>query len=393
MMRKRWTVLFILVLAVLTGIAFARDTRAEQGAVTSGNAAVSSADAATAAASTTQAVSGDASKDASKDAEKITKGWNKSKTSYYVKGRKVKGLKSIDGKLYLFDRKGKLFEYRGKKKIGKKYYFFDSDHSLKTGAVKVGKKKYEYYSTSEGTQYRKNGMRKIEGKKYSLDSSFRLKRGWQRYNGSRYYFGKDCSAYTGWNYVGKYKYYFTKSGKLKQDVRKLVKVDLDSDVLIKVNRTACVTTVYAKDWGKKARSGYVVPVVAFICSPGHHTPVGTFKINDKLRWHELDGPCWGQWCEHLTSEVLFHSVFYNSQNNNRTLSTRAYNQLGTMASHGCVRLAAGDAYWINQNVKIGTKVIIYNNKKNPGPFDKPKKVPLKPGTTYDPTDPTIKENK
>ena len=92
---------------------------------------------------------------------------------------------------------------------------------------------------------------------------------------------------------------------------------------------------------------------------------------------------------HLTTDILFHSVYYNNEKDNKSLSVSAYNKLGTMASHGCVRLAAGDCKWIYDNCKVGTKVEIYNNKKNPGPFDKPTPIKLKAGQTWDPTDPTI----
>jgi len=104
----------------------------------------------------------------------------------------------------------------------------------------------------------------------------------------------------------------------------------------------------------------------------------------------LMGPCWGQWCMHLTDSILFHSVYYNQPYNNRSLDVGAYNKLGTIASHGCVRLRAGDSKWIYDNCKVGTKVTIYDNAKDPGPFDKPKAQKLKYGHTWDPTDPTIK---
>ena len=70
---------------------------------------------------------------------------------------------------------------------------------------------------------------------------------------------------------------------------------------------------------------------------------------------------------------------------------KAYNKLGTVASHGCIRLRAGDAKWIYDNCDIGTKVTIYDNKKVPGPFDKPKAQKLSSSHTWDPTDPAFKK--
>lgn len=320
--------------------------------------------------------------------ETVQVGWNEKKTNYYVDGEKVKGIQKINNKLYYFDAKGDLYKKFGKQTIKGKVYYFNSDYSLKTGVVKIGKKAY-YFQKKNGERYDGEGIKKVDGTYYNFTSQHSLRSGWFRdKKKTRYYFDKKkFSALTGWKYVGKYKYYFNKKGQLQQDVRKKLSKKQKSSYVIRVNRTASCVTVYAKD-GKK---GYTIPVVAFVCSAGKGTPTGTFHIRDKLRWHELIGPCWGQWCEHLTDDILFHSVYYNSKNNNRTLDVSAYNKLGTMASHGCVRLTAGDAKWIYDNCKVGTKVIIYNDKKNPGPFDKPKAKKLSPSHTWDPTDPTIKK--
>lgn len=316
-------------------------------------------------------------------------GWNDKKTSYFVNGQKVTGIQKIEGKLFYFDEEGNLYKKFGKKKInGKTYYFDSTDYSLKTGAVKIGKRHY-YFKKDNGEQYDGKGIEKVDGQYYNFSSKHYLQSGWYRdKKKTRYYFDKKTfAALTGWNYVGKYKYYFNDKGQLQQDVRELLTKKQKSSYSIRVNRTACCVTVYAKD-GKK---GYTIPVVAFVCSPGKGTPVGTFKLRDKLRWHELMGPCWGQWCEHLTDNILFHSVIYTQKNNNRSLNVAEYNKLGTMASHGCIRLLVGDAKWIFDNCKVGTQVVIYNDKKNPGPFDKPKAQKLKGSHTWDPTDPKIKK--
>lgn len=328
------------------------------------------------------------SKEEETDNEK--NGWNEKHTSYYVHDKKVTGILKIEGKLYYFDKSGSLYKKYGKKKIGEKTYYFNDDYSLKTGAVKI-KKSYYYFMKKTGEMYKGSGIQKIEGKYYLFNKKGQLQSGWYRDDKKkRYYFDKKTfAAKTGWKYVGKYKYYFNSKGQLQQDVRKKLTKKQKSSYFIKVNRTASCVTVYAKDGAK----GYTIPVVAFVCSAGKGTPTGKFKIRDRLRWHELMGPCWGQWCEHLTDDILFHSVYYNEKNNNRTLDVSAYNKLGTMASHGCVRLAAGDAKWIYDNCKIGTQVEIYNNKKNPGPFDKPKIKKLSKSHTWDPTDPTVKKKK
>lgn len=318
----------------------------------------------------------------------IQNGWDEKGNRYYKNGVAVTGFNKINGKLYYFRSNGKLYKKKGLRQLNGSYYYLNKDYSFKTGVVKI-KKKYYFFQKKNGKRYEKTGIRKVNGKYYYFTEEHYLKSGWVRNNkGKKYYFDtKTFAAKTGWNYVGKYKYFFKKNGQLVQDVRKKLTKTQKKNYYIKVNRTACCVTIYAKDGTK----GYTIPVVAFVCSTGAATPVGNLHIRDKLRWHELMGPCWGQWCEHLTPDILFHSVPYNLPYDNRSLSIKGYNQLGLMVSHGCIRLRAGDAKWIYDNCRVGTKVTIYNNADNPGPFDKPEAEKLRVGHTWDPTDPNIKK--
>lgn len=203
-------------------------------------------------------------------------------------------------------------------------------------------------------------------------------------------YGAYSSAYLkdvgGWKYVKydgkKVKLYYNGNGKLVKDVSNLI--GKQDSYVIKINKRKNTVTVYAKD----GKNGYIIPVKSFICSTGAATPLGTFKTPQKIRWHELDGPSYGQWCTRITGHILFHSVWYYKPKNT-TLSTVQYNKLGTQASHGCVRLTAGDAKWIYDNCKLKTKVIIYNSSKE-GPLGKPTAHKLKSWHTWDPTDPNMK---
>ena len=65
---------------------------------------------------------------------------------------------------------------------------------------------------------------------------------------------------------------------------------------------------------------------------------------------------------------------------------RNYNQLGTTASAGCVRLTVADAKWIYDNCEIGTLIEIYE-EDDPGPLGKPEAIKLPEGSGWDPTDP------
>lgn len=149
--------------------------------------------------------------------------------------------------------------------------------------------------------------------------------------------------------------------------------------IIKVNKQQNVVTIY-----KKEKKKYK-PYKAFVCSVGNATPIGTFPLGAKYRWHELMGPSYGQYCSRITGSILFHSVWYYKISKN-TQSYVQYNRLGTTASHGCVRLTVADSKWIYDNCPSGTKVVIYSSS-NPGPLGKPKAKKMSGYMGWDPTDP------
>ena len=159
-----------------------------------------------------------------------------------------------------------------------------------------------------------------------------------------------------------------------------VKVDAASKkYVIKINKQMNCVTIY-----EKQSSGKLKAVKAMVCSAGSATPIGTFPLGEKMRWHTLNGPCYGQYCTRITRGFLFHSVWYYRQTPS-ALAVKEYNKLGTTASHGCVRLMVADAKWIYDNVPSGTSVVIYNSS-DPGPLGKPKAVKLSGHTNWDPSD-------
>lgn len=153
-----------------------------------------------------------------------------------------------------------------------------------------------------------------------------------------------------------------------------------SDYMIKINKQANCVTIY-----KLNENGKYKPVKAMVCSTGYATKEGSFTLGEKIRWHVLDGPCYGQYCTRIYGSVLFHSVWYSGQNDPSTLSIYSYNKLGTTASHGCVRLTVADAKWIYDNIPSGTRVVIYS-ASDPGPLGKPKAIKLPYTYAWDPTD-------
>ena len=345
---------------------------------------------------------------------------------YYYYGsnfRQYTGLQTIKGKKYYFNPKnGNAREENTWCKIGKHWYYFNEKGVLQTGFQTINGKRY-YLS---GSGVRKKGWQTVDNLKYYMDKKTAVvKTGWFTYNGNKYYLNpsKTSSTYgaakTGWVKIKNYWYYFNNDGtqktgwltltdtsgnvkkyyldpandgKMTTGTKKIdgktykfgsggyITVSLGGAWSIHVNRAKCVVTIYKGD----------TPVKAMICSTaknGTATPTGTFTLKDKLRWHELIGPSWGQYCSHITSDILFHSVTYSRYHDNRSLFASAYNNLGKPASAGCIRLQVIDAKWMYDNLPVGTKVVISDNE--PTPLGKPTISKIPSTQNYDPTDPNI----
>lgn len=159
--------------------------------------------------------------------------------------------------------------------------------------------------------------------------------------------------------------------------------------LIKVNRVHNTITIYEKGEDGK----YSVPIKAMVCSVGKkgtQTKLGTFQTKAKYRWKELMGKVYGQYSTRIVGGILFHSVYYYTNGNPATLATKEYNNLGSEASHGCIRLTVEDAKWIYDNCPLGTTVVVYDDKSSPGPLGKPEAIKLPSTVRWDPTDPDVK---
>ena len=155
--------------------------------------------------------------------------------------------------------------------------------------------------------------------------------------------------------------------------------------LIKVNKAVNTVTVY------KVKDGTETAQKVFLCSCGTTTPEGSFSIPNKWRWLWMVDDSYGQWVTQIKGDYLFHSVPYWGTKDPLQLDVGEYNKLGTTCSHGCVRLRAGDAKWIYDNIPMGTEVIIYSDANDPGPLGIPTVDPLPDWHTWDPTDPTVNE--
>lgn len=156
--------------------------------------------------------------------------------------------------------------------------------------------------------------------------------------------------------------------------------------LLAVNRAASTVTVYTAD----EENRYTVPFMAMVCSGGSDTPIGYFATPIKYEWRLLSGPCYGQYATRIWDAYLFHSVPYYTQHKD-DVEYDQFNQLGTSASLGCIRLAVVDVKWIYDNCPLGTPVIIYDDAERPGPMGKPGTICTDPADEsrrgWDPTDP------
>ncbi len=120
-----------------------------------------------------------------------------------------------------------------------------------------------------------------------------------------------------------------------------------------------VVTVYGRD----ENGGYTDIVRQMICSTGTKafpSDLGDWTLNGRTaRWATFPkwGGGWAQYWTRINSSIAFHSVIYNSTNV-MDLATGSYYDLGSRASHGCIRLQVSDAKWVYENLGKGVVVTV-----------------------------------
>ena len=116
-------------------------------------------------------------------------------------------------------------------------------------------------------------------------------------------------------------------------------------------------------YGLDANNEYNDLVKTMKCSTGRSgtpTPKGTYTSTTcpGARWHYFKKfDCWAQYAYYIEGDIMFHSVLYSSRGGSVTQSS--VNNLGSRASHGCVRLSVENAKWIWENCPKNTTVIVY----------------------------------
>ena len=120
-----------------------------------------------------------------------------------------------------------------------------------------------------------------------------------------------------------------------------------------------ITTVYRTSDGSVARQ--------MLCSTGvrNGTPRGTFRLytrasTDRKPWYRISKyRCYVKYATRIKGHYLFHSLPYRDKTMD-SLDPVALSQLGSKASHGCVRLLWEDAKWISDHCPDGTAVRIFD---------------------------------
>lgn len=125
-----------------------------------------------------------------------------------------------------------------------------------------------------------------------------------------------------------------------------------------------VVLVYKRidDGTKLGKPNLDEPVRYMICSTGnpdkaygHETTSGIWQINvPKERFYQFVNLEAAQYLTLIHSRTYFHSVLYDKAKNLNSLVQSSYDNLGSKASHACIRLTVPDARWIWYNIGYGT---------------------------------------
>ncbi len=242
--------------------------------------------------------------------------------------------------------------------------FYDSTEKPMANASNEG-----VYWTSTGAVYATADGRSYTGWGFDGDSN-------------QYYFNNGV-AVTGWNEIDGYNIYFDESGVALKDLSGIM--GTPGSYAIKVNKATRTMYILAKD----ASGNYTIPYKTLMVTVGDDTPIGSFSIYEKYRWHFMHEGCYTQFLSRFKGHYLLHSLLYTEADYN-TMDAIYYNYMDDSMSGGCVRLRAVDCAWIYNNCPNGTTVTIYNDKWDKGPIEKDAIEQAIPRTqTYDPTDPVV----
>lgn len=157
---------------------------------------------------------------------------------------------------------------------------------------------------------------------------------------------------------------------------------------ILVNRSERYLTIYETTEGEESVRG----VMAIgISKDVTGVPVGKdFELSKKQEWHENQDGSFSQYATRITDGLWFVGASYKTKNAS-DLNTDIYNQLGEYGNVGtdCIMLSTGEAKWIYDNCKAGTKVdiLVSGGVLEEGEVPVVIKIPEgHPNAKWDPTD-------
>ena len=124
---------------------------------------------------------------------KLKKGWKKEEGArfYYVRGKRVTGVRKIKGKNYLFDPDGRLAKNRWVTIKGKTYYA-DKKGRPGTGLQKIGDKYYLFGKNG----VKQTGRKNFGGKTYYFDPAGVMRTGMVKEASGTYCYGSDGALVT-----------------------------------------------------------------------------------------------------------------------------------------------------------------------------------------------------
>ncbi len=140
--------------------------------------------------------------------------------------------------------------------------------------------------------------------------------------------------------------------------KKANKTSSATGYLLLCDRSTCYTAVYTGSKGHWKRVRFWQCCVGASSSP---TPTGSYTVEDKeyvFHGEENAYSCYYGVVFDAERELMFHSVGYKN-NGSQKDSDIIFSNLGTWASHGCVRLELKNAKWLYDTLPIGTKVVIF----------------------------------
>lgn len=220
-----------------------------------------------------------------------------------------------------------------------------------------------------------------EGPRY-LTGDGRAYTGWGFDGDSNQYYFVNGVGVTGWQTIDGYNIYFDENGVALKDLSGVM--GAQSSYAIRINRATRTAYALAKD----SNGNYTIPYRTMMVTVGD-TPLGSFKIYEKYRWHFMHTGCYCQFLSRFYGHYLIHSLLYTSPNYN-TFDANNYNYMDNMISGGCIRMKAVDAAWVYNNCPNGTTVTIYDDQWDKGPIEKDAIDQAIPADqTYDPTDPVV----